>query len=274
MRHVVGGAQGGGRGAALDGPHDGFAAGERRHRHAAADALGEAHHVRLHAEPLGPAAVGDDAPVFTSSKIRTIPWAVASSRTRSRKPGSGGTTPMLYWIGSTMMAAISPSVALEDGLQRLGIVERGDDRVRQPGARDAGRGRNRVRGVHRAHQGGRGHDADQDVVVVAVVPALELHDLVASGEAAGDPDGVHRDLGPRVAEADEVHPEAAADLLGGDRGLLRGEGEDRAPARPARGPLPRPPDGCGRRRGPRRPCRSRCTRCRRRPRSASPAPRA
>ena len=112
-------------------------------------------------------------------------------------------------------------VAPEDGLQRLGIVERGDDRVRQPRARDAGRGRDRVRGVHRAHQGGRRHDADQDVVVVTVVPALELHDLVASGEAAGDPDGVHRDLGPRVAEANEVHAEATADLLGGDRGLLR-----------------------------------------------------
>ena len=152
-------------------------------------------------------------PVLTSSKMSTIPWAVASSRTRSRKPGSGGTTPMLYWIGSTMMAAISPrwrsrmassASALLNGATIVSASrERGMPAV-------AGTVFGASTG---AHQGGRRHDADQDVVVVPVVAALELQDLVATGEAAGDPDAVHRDLGPRVAEAHEVHPEAALDLL-------------------------------------------------------------
>ncbi len=50
-------------------------------------------------------------PVFTSSKTSTTPCSVASSRTRSRYPGFGGTTPMLNCTGSTMIAAISSRLA-------------------------------------------------------------------------------------------------------------------------------------------------------------------
>ena len=46
-------------------------------------------------------------PVMTSSKISTAPCALHKPRQASRKPGSGGTTPMLPATGSTMRAAIS-----------------------------------------------------------------------------------------------------------------------------------------------------------------------
>ena len=44
---------------------------------------------------------------MTSSKMSTAPCLVHSSRQASRKPGCGGTTPMLPATGSTMSAAIS-----------------------------------------------------------------------------------------------------------------------------------------------------------------------
>ena len=51
-------------------------------------------------------------PVMTSSKISIVPYLVHRARHASRKPGCGGTTPMLPATGSTMSAAIfSPSTA-------------------------------------------------------------------------------------------------------------------------------------------------------------------
>ena len=47
-------------------------------------------------------------PVITSSKMSSAPRCVAQRRSASRKPGSGGTTPMFPATGSTMIAA-SPS---------------------------------------------------------------------------------------------------------------------------------------------------------------------
>src|SRR2546427_430173 len=44
---------------------------------------------------------------MTSSKIRSAPWACVISRSPSRKPGSGATTPMLPATGSTITPAIS-----------------------------------------------------------------------------------------------------------------------------------------------------------------------
>ena len=53
-------------------------------------------------------------PVITSSKIRSVPAAVQASRSASRKPGSGSTTPALWKTGSTITAAIvSPSLGEE-----------------------------------------------------------------------------------------------------------------------------------------------------------------
>ena len=47
-------------------------------------------------------------PVITSSKTSSAPEASQSARSASRKPGSGGTTPMFPATGSTTIAA-SPS---------------------------------------------------------------------------------------------------------------------------------------------------------------------
>ena len=75
-------------------------------------------------------------------------------------------------------------------------------------------------------------DADRDhhAVVVAVVGAEDLHDRVAAGVGARDPDRVHRRLraGVGVAPAREVP--AALQLLGHDDRVLRRGGEVRAGA--------------------------------------------
>ena len=49
--------------------------------------------------------------MITSSKTSTVPCFVASSRSRSRKPGFGSTVPMLCGIGSRMIAATSCSTS-------------------------------------------------------------------------------------------------------------------------------------------------------------------
>ena len=49
--------------------------------------------------------------MITSSKTSTVPCFVASSRSRSRKPGCGSTAPMLCGIGSRMIAATSCSAS-------------------------------------------------------------------------------------------------------------------------------------------------------------------
>jgi hypothetical protein len=47
-------------------------------------------------------------PVITSSKIEIAPCSRHSSMIRSKKPGCGGTRPMLPTTGSTITAAILP----------------------------------------------------------------------------------------------------------------------------------------------------------------------
>ena len=47
-------------------------------------------------------------PVITSSKIRSAPSRLVMSRSPSRKPVAGGTTPIFAATGSTMIAAIFP----------------------------------------------------------------------------------------------------------------------------------------------------------------------
>ena len=46
-------------------------------------------------------------PVITSSQMKSAPARRVSSRSASRKPGRGGTTPMFPTTGSTMAAAVS-----------------------------------------------------------------------------------------------------------------------------------------------------------------------
>ena len=86
------------------------------------------------------------------------------------------------------------------------VVARRDDRVGDR-ARDAATPGERDRRVGVAQLG---HvvrpDADQRVVVDAVVLALELHDLLAAGVGAGDAHRVHRRLGARHGQARHVDP--------------------------------------------------------------------
>ena len=70
-------------------------------------------------------------------------------------------------------------------------------------------------------------------VVVAVVAALDLDDEVAPGDGPHQVDGVHRGLGARVAEAPQGQPEAPAELLGHDDGVLGRLGEVGAERHPA-----------------------------------------
>jgi hypothetical protein len=48
-------------------------------------------------------------PVITSSKMRSAPTRSHSARSPARKPGSGGTRPMLAAIGSTITHAVRSS---------------------------------------------------------------------------------------------------------------------------------------------------------------------
>ena len=88
------------------------------------------------------------------------------------------------------------ALLLEQRAQEVDAVVAGrDDRVGD-GARDAAAPGERDRRVRVAELG---HvvrpDADQRVVVDAVVLALELHDLLAAGVRPGDAHRVHRRLG-------------------------------------------------------------------------------
>ena len=49
-------------------------------------------------------------PVIISSAMRSAPWSWAMACTARRKPSGGTMLPAVPWIGSTMMAAISPDV--------------------------------------------------------------------------------------------------------------------------------------------------------------------
>ena len=136
-------------------------------------------------------------PVMTSSKMSTAPCLVHSSRQASRKPGCGGTTPMLPATGSTMSAAISSPRSSNSLGQRGDVVVLDQQRVGRRALGDAGAVGQRER-EHAAAGGG------QEAVRVAVVAADELDDLLAAGEAAGDAHGAHRRLGARVDHAHEL----------------------------------------------------------------------
>ena len=155
-------------------------------------------------------------PVLTSSKISRIPNSSVSARIAWWKPGLGMIPWALPSTGSTMIAAISSPLALEQAAQEVDVVVAGRDDRLGDRVRDAPAPAQRDRVLlvaQLAHV--VGPDADQRVVVDAVVLALELHDLVATGEGARDPHRVHRRLGaghrhpglrdPRVELLDELH---------------------------------------------------------------------
>ena len=78
-----------------------------------------------------------------------------------------------------------------------------------------------------------GQDADQGVVVDAVVLALELDDLLAAGVGPGDPHQVHRGFGARDGHPGHLDPAGdLADQLTGPDLILAGQREADAQAHP------------------------------------------
>ena len=149
---------------------------------------------------------------------------------------------------SSIRRSIRRSIA-SASLNGTGIVM-SDDGLRDPERRTAGTARSNA--VADLVVG----DADRDhhVVVVAVVGAEDLHDRVAAGRSAGDPDRVHRRLGARVDVAPLRQPPAPRQLLADDDGVLRRRREVGAELDPVASPPSRSPGA----RGPAPSSRSRC----------------
>ena len=126
-----------------------------------------------------------------------------------------------------------PGVLGEHALEHLQVVEGHDEREVDHGLRDPPAGGHRQRALARAELVDVAVHRDHHGVVVAVVAALDLDDEVAPGDGPHQVDGVHRGLGARVAEAPPGQPEAPAELLGHDHGVLGRLGEVRAELHPA-----------------------------------------
>ncbi len=106
------------------------------------------------------------------------------------------------------------AVGVKDVREDLRFVERRDHGLGDTTARNPGAGGHGGRRLVRTHRVARGLDADQHVVMVPVVAALELDDLFPPGVAAGDADGVHGGFSAGVAEPHEIGAKALLDLLG------------------------------------------------------------
>ena len=116
-----------------------------------------------------------------------------------------------------------------------------------------------------------GRDADQRVVVDAVVLALELHDLLAAGVGPGDAHRVHRRLGAGHRHARLVDPAGQlADELHRPDLVLGRQAEADALAHPLVDVVVDPRRRRGRGSPGRSPSAGRRTRCRRCPRPGRP----
>ena len=207
------------------------AAAERRRREAAAHHLAEGHQVGAPAllgavqpplaEPGGPEAghhlVADEQRAVAAAGLGQEAVEPRLGRDHAHVAGGG--------LGDQ---AGDPVAVLGERLLDRGPVVVGQHEG-QLGRRGgyAGRAGDRERGDARA---GRG----QQRVDVAVVAAGELHDHVATGEAAGQPDRRHRRLGAGGDEPDPLDRRAGHDLLGqlhlgpGRRAVRRTAGHRRA----------------------------------------------
>ncbi len=218
-------------GAVLDGGHRLLGAADRADRRAAAQRLGERDQVRRDAEALGRAAGRDaqagldlvedqDDPVATRDvadglEVAGLREHDAEVHHRRLHDHAGGLAALLRQ-------------PLDATLHRARVIERDRDREVHDGLRDA-------RSVGQAREVlvvadlvVLDADRDHHAVVVAVVGAEDLHDRLAAGGAAGDPDGVHRGLRAGVGEAPLRQAPATGELVtDGDRVLGRG-GEVRA----------------------------------------------
>ena len=118
--------------------------------------------------------------------------------------------------------------AFDPPLHRGGVVERHRDRQLGHGSGDARAVGQRGEVVAVADLVVGDPDRDHDGVVVAVVGAEDLHDRVAPGQPASDPDRVHGRLRAGVDETPAGEPEALLQLLGDDDRILSHRGEVRA----------------------------------------------
>ena len=136
-----------------------------------------------------------------SSKISTVPAAVHASRSVSRKPGFRKHHPGVVEDRFQDDRGDGRTIAGEHVADAGRVVVLAHDDEVANALRDAGRRRDRHRllGVI-----GREVVAPRDVVVPAVVIALELEDSLARGERASQPDGVEGRLGAGAAEYDAV----------------------------------------------------------------------
>ena len=136
------------------------------------------------------------------------PSSVVSSRRRARYSPSAGKYPKVRQHRLDDDAGQIARVLAQNPLRRLDVVVvQGDNVLDHAGwlARPLGDAR-RLFGVQRVE---RSVDANRDVLVVSVVPALDFRDLVSSGVGACGADGVQSPLGARVREPhlfDRWHP--------------------------------------------------------------------
>ena len=145
----------------------------------------------------------------TSSKISGMPCSVHASRSACEEAGLRRQQP-LERLDDDAAQFVVMFVDQTDRHRR--VVERRDDHLVAHAARDAGRIRHRLREVAGTFR----CQAHQAVVAHAVIAALELQDLVAAAERAGDAHGVGVGLG---AAADEAH------LLGAGHRIDDGGGQ-------------------------------------------------
>ena len=159
---------------------------------------------------------------MTSSKIRRMPSRSVTARSRSRKPSAGGIIPPLARRGSTMTAATLGPFLLEDGLAGVAVVPRQhDDVLHDRGGKTRGP-RHRLRPPAAARRLRVGRHAHHDPVVRPVKGPLELGELRAPGEGAGQAHRVHRRFRPRVGEAHALQRrDAPAQHLGQPDLVLR-----------------------------------------------------
>ena len=164
-------------------------AADRGEREPAADDLAEDRQVRVEPEADLRAAEAEPEPGDDLVEDEAARRARRSDAARcSRKPGSGRDEAHVGGDRLDEHGGELVTVGVERGVERGDVVVRDDDRVGDRARGDAGRAREPERGDAAAR-------GDEQRVEVAVVAAGELHDLVATGGAAGEADRGHRRLG-------------------------------------------------------------------------------
>ena len=146
-------------------------------------------------------------------------------RRPSRKPGSGGTTPMFAATGSTMTAAIVSPCSAKTFPSASTSLKRHRERVAR---RTLGHAR-RAGDPERRHAAPR--TLREQRVRVPVVAALELHDEIAPGETSCQTDRAHRRFGPARDEPDHLDRRHRARDPFGELDLELGRRAERGPAR-------------------------------------------